>query len=69
VDIHAIELCRSVEGSTASSHDDESVDLHDQQSTQPPSDALPESLTTGVGLNAETIERLYDQLDRLPKTQ
>ncbi|KAF1322470.1 hypothetical protein FI667_g11275, partial [Globisporangium splendens] len=58
VDIHATELCRSVDGSTAS-FDDESVDLRDQQSTQPPSDALPESLTTGVGLNAKTIERLW----------
>ncbi|KAF1314657.1 hypothetical protein FI667_g16534, partial [Globisporangium splendens] len=57
VDIHATELCRSVEDSTASSH--ESVDPHDQQSTQPPSDALPESLTTGVGLNEKTIERLW----------
>ncbi|KAF1326208.1 hypothetical protein FI667_g8624, partial [Globisporangium splendens] len=36
-----------------------SVDLHDQQSTQPPSDALPESLITGVGLNEKTIERLW----------
>ncbi|KAF1335545.1 hypothetical protein FI667_g1304, partial [Globisporangium splendens] len=59
VDIHATELCRSVDGSTASFLDDESVDLHDQQSTQPPSDALPESLTTGVGLNEKTIERLW----------
>ncbi|KAF1323416.1 hypothetical protein FI667_g10487, partial [Globisporangium splendens] len=59
VDIHATELCRSVDGSTASFLDDESVDPHDQQSTQPPSDALPESLTTGVGLNAKTIERLW----------
>ncbi|KAF1324700.1 hypothetical protein FI667_g9587, partial [Globisporangium splendens] len=59
VDIHATELCRSVDGSTASFPDDESVDLHDQQSTQPPSDALPESLTTGVGLNEKTIERLW----------
>ncbi|KAF1316220.1 hypothetical protein FI667_g15577, partial [Globisporangium splendens] len=49
VDIHATELCRSADGSTASFLDDESVDLHDQQSTQPPSDALPESLTTGWG--------------------
>ncbi|KAF1324671.1 hypothetical protein FI667_g9690, partial [Globisporangium splendens] len=57
VDIHATELCRSVEGSTASSH--ESVDPHDQQSTQPPSDDLPESLSMGVGLNAKTIERLW----------
>ncbi|KAF1317776.1 hypothetical protein FI667_g14502, partial [Globisporangium splendens] len=40
VDIHATELCRSADGSTASFLDDESVDLHDQQSTQPPSDAL-----------------------------
>ncbi|KAF1320302.1 hypothetical protein FI667_g12550, partial [Globisporangium splendens] len=45
--------------STASFLDDESVDLHDQQSTQPPSDALPESLITGVGLNEKTIERLW----------
>ncbi|KAF1319757.1 Retroelement pol polyprotein, partial [Globisporangium splendens] len=59
VDIHATELCRSVDGSTASFLDDESVDLHDRQSTQPPSDALPESLTTGVGLNEKTIERLW----------
>ncbi|KAF1315511.1 hypothetical protein FI667_g15987, partial [Globisporangium splendens] len=59
VDIHATELCRSVDGSTASFLDDESVDLHDQQSTEPPSDALPESLTTGVGLNEKTIERLW----------
>ncbi|KAF1328884.1 hypothetical protein FI667_g6314, partial [Globisporangium splendens] len=59
VDIHATELCRSVDGSTASFLDDESVDLDDQQSTQPPSDALPESLTTGVGLNEKTIERLW----------
>ncbi|KAF1318563.1 hypothetical protein FI667_g13821, partial [Globisporangium splendens] len=59
VDIHATELCRSVDGSTASFLDDESVDLHDQQSTQPPSDALPESLITGVGLNEKTIERLW----------
>ncbi|KAF1318914.1 hypothetical protein FI667_g13512, partial [Globisporangium splendens] len=59
VDIHATELCRSADGSTASFLDDESVDLHDQQSTQPPSDALPESLTTGVGLNEKTIERLW----------
>ncbi|KAF1331236.1 Pol protein, partial [Globisporangium splendens] len=59
VDIHATELCRSVDSSTASFLDDESVDLHDQQSTQPPSDALPESLTTGVGLNEKTIERLW----------
>ncbi|KAF1314290.1 hypothetical protein FI667_g16793, partial [Globisporangium splendens] len=59
VDIHATELCRSVDGSTTSFLDDESVDLHDQQSTQPPSDALPESLTTGVGLNEKTIERLW----------
>ncbi|KAF1334733.1 hypothetical protein FI667_g1773, partial [Globisporangium splendens] len=59
VDIHATELCRSVDGSTASFLDDESVDLRDQQSTQPPSDALPESLTTGVGLNEKTIERLW----------
>ncbi|KAF1322528.1 hypothetical protein FI667_g11246, partial [Globisporangium splendens] len=59
VDIHATELCRSVDGSTASFLDDESVDLHDQQSTQPPNDALPESLTTGVGLNEKTIERLW----------
>jgi hypothetical protein len=59
VGIHATELCRSADGSTASFHDDESVDLHDQQSTQPPSDALPESLTAGVGLNAKTIERLW----------
>ncbi|KAF1332718.1 hypothetical protein FI667_g3361, partial [Globisporangium splendens] len=43
--------------STASSH--ESVDPHDQQSTQPPSDDLPESLSMGVGLNAKTIERLW----------
>ncbi|KAF1313361.1 hypothetical protein FI667_g17446, partial [Globisporangium splendens] len=57
VDIHATELCRSVDGSTASSH--ESVDPHDQQSTQPPSDDLPESLSMGVGLNAKTIERLW----------
>ncbi|KAF1313868.1 hypothetical protein FI667_g16930, partial [Globisporangium splendens] len=57
VDIHATELCRSVEDSTASSH--ESVDPHDQQSTQPPSDDLPESLSMGVGLNAKTIERLW----------
>ncbi|KAF1314683.1 hypothetical protein FI667_g16493, partial [Globisporangium splendens] len=49
----------TVDGSTASFLDDESVDLHDQQSTQPPSDALPESLTTGVGLNEKTIERLW----------
>ncbi|KAF1314268.1 Copia proteinlike, partial [Globisporangium splendens] len=59
VDIHATELCRSVDGLTASFLDDESVDLHDQQSTQPPSDALPESLITGVGLNEKTIERLW----------
>ncbi|KAF1323238.1 Gag protein, partial [Globisporangium splendens] len=59
VDIHATELCRSVDGSTASFLDDESVGLHDQQSTEPPSDALPESLTTGVGLNEKTIERLW----------
>ncbi|KAF1331702.1 putative retroelement, partial [Globisporangium splendens] len=59
VDIHATELCRSVDGSTTSFLDDESVDLHDQQSTQPPSDALPESLITGVGLNEKTIERLW----------
>ncbi|KAF1317652.1 hypothetical protein FI667_g14629, partial [Globisporangium splendens] len=59
VDTHATELCRSVDGSTASFLDDESVDLRDQQSTQPPSDALPESLTTGVGLNEKTIERLW----------
>ncbi|KAF1329610.1 hypothetical protein FI667_g5752, partial [Globisporangium splendens] len=59
VDTHATELCRSVDGSTASFLDDESVDLHDRQSTQPPSDALPESLTTGVGLNEKTIERLW----------
>ncbi|KAF1313429.1 hypothetical protein FI667_g17362, partial [Globisporangium splendens] len=59
VDIHATELCRSVEGSTASFLDDESVDLRDQQSTQPPSDDLPESLSMGVGLNAKTIERLW----------
>ncbi|KAF1317734.1 hypothetical protein FI667_g14492, partial [Globisporangium splendens] len=45
VDIHATELCRSVEGSTASSH--ESVDPHDQQSTQPPSDDLPEKCSSG----------------------
>ncbi|KAF1314720.1 hypothetical protein FI667_g16442, partial [Globisporangium splendens] len=49
----------TVDGSTASFLDDESVDLHDQQSTQPPSDALPESLITGVGLNEKTIERLW----------
>ncbi|KAF1333230.1 hypothetical protein FI667_g2808, partial [Globisporangium splendens] len=59
VDSHATGLCRSVDGSTASFLDDESVDLRDQQSTQPPSDALPESLTTGVGLNEKTIERLW----------
>ncbi|KAF1331688.1 hypothetical protein FI667_g4271, partial [Globisporangium splendens] len=59
VDIHATELCRSVDGSTASFLDDEPVDLHDQQSAQPPSDALPESLTTGVGLNEKTIDRLW----------
>ncbi|KAF1331637.1 hypothetical protein FI667_g4067, partial [Globisporangium splendens] len=59
VDIHATELCRSVDGSTTSFLDDESVDLHDQQSTQPPGDALPESLITGVGLNEKTIERLW----------
>ncbi|KAF1323099.1 hypothetical protein FI667_g10843, partial [Globisporangium splendens] len=45
VDIHATELCRSVDGSTASFLDDY--------------DALPESLTTGVGLNEKTIERLW----------
>ncbi|KAF1332785.1 hypothetical protein FI667_g3365, partial [Globisporangium splendens] len=56
VDIHATELCRSVEGSTASSH--ESVDPHDQQSTQPPSDDLPESLSMGSAHHAqiETLE-------------
>ncbi|KAF1318687.1 hypothetical protein FI667_g13671, partial [Globisporangium splendens] len=59
VDIHATELCRSIDGSTASFLDDESVDLRDQQSTQPPSDDLPESLSMGVGLNAKTIERLW----------
>ncbi|KAF1334019.1 hypothetical protein FI667_g2343, partial [Globisporangium splendens] len=45
VDIHATELCRSVDGSTASFLDDD--------------DALPESLITGVGLNEKTIERLW----------
>ncbi|KAF1315006.1 hypothetical protein FI667_g16291, partial [Globisporangium splendens] len=59
VDSHATGLCRSVDGSTASFLDDESVDLRDQQSTQPPSDDLPESLSMGVGLNAKTIERLW----------
>ncbi|KAF1324108.1 hypothetical protein FI667_g10037, partial [Globisporangium splendens] len=56
VDIHATELCRSVEDSTASSH--ESVDPHDQQSTQPPSDDLPESLSMGSAHHAqiETLE-------------
>ena len=59
VDSRATELCRSVDGSIASFLDDESVDLRDRLSTQPPSDALLESLTTEVGLNEKTIERLW----------
>jgi len=57
VDTHAIELGRSVESSTASSH--ESVDPGDQQSTQRPSVSLPDDLSAEVGLNAKTIERLW----------
>ncbi|KAF1331708.1 hypothetical protein FI667_g4065, partial [Globisporangium splendens] len=66
VDIHATELCRSVDGSTASFLDDESVDLHDQQSTQPPSDALPESLTTGaLQQRCSTLEERCESLENL----
>ncbi|KAF1335926.1 hypothetical protein FI667_g985, partial [Globisporangium splendens] len=64
VDTHATELCRSVGGSTASFLDDESVDLHDQQSTQPPSDALPESLTTGSA-HRRQIEALQQRCSTL----
>ncbi|KAF1321584.1 hypothetical protein FI667_g11819, partial [Globisporangium splendens] len=64
VDIHATELCRSVDGSTASFLDDESVDLHDQESTQPPSDALPESLTTGSAHRGQ-IEALQQRCSTL----
>ncbi|KAF1324315.1 putative polyprotein, partial [Globisporangium splendens] len=64
VDIHATELCRSVEGSTASFLDDESVDLRDEQSTQPPSDALPESLTTGSAHRGQ-IEALQQRCSTL----
>jgi hypothetical protein len=58
-DSQATELCRSVEGSTASFRADESFGPCDQQSTQPPIDALPEHQSAGVGLNAKTIERLW----------
>ncbi|KAF1314198.1 hypothetical protein FI667_g16874, partial [Globisporangium splendens] len=54
-DSQATELCRSVEDLTASSH--ESDDPHDQQSTQPPSGDLPESLSMGAHrAQIETLE-------------
>lgn len=52
-------LCRSVDNSTASFLDYESVDPRDRQSTRPPTDDLPENQSVEVGLNARTIERLW----------
>lgn len=51
-------LCRSVEDSIASFQDDV-VDPRDQQSSQPPSDDLPENQSAEVDRNARTIERLW----------
>ncbi|KAF1333371.1 hypothetical protein FI667_g2839, partial [Globisporangium splendens] len=59
VDIHATELCRSVDGSTASLLDDESIDPYDLLSTQRSNGALPDDRSEEVGLNAKTIERLW----------
>ena len=58
-DSQATEPCRSVEGSTASFLADESFGPCDQQSTQPPSNALPEHQSAEVELHAKTIERLW----------
>ncbi|KAF1328377.1 hypothetical protein FI667_g6896, partial [Globisporangium splendens] len=59
VDIHATELCRSVDCSTASFLDDESVDLRDQQSTHHPAMLSRES-NNGV-LNLGQIEAICKQ--------
>ncbi|KAF1313462.1 hypothetical protein FI667_g17339, partial [Globisporangium splendens] len=59
VDSQATVLCRSVDGSTTSLLDDESIDPHDRLSTQRSNDALPDDRSEEVGLNAKTIERLW----------
>ncbi|KAF1327096.1 hypothetical protein FI667_g7864, partial [Globisporangium splendens] len=58
-DSQATVLCRSVDGSTTSLLDDESIDPHDRLSTQRSNDALPDDRSEEVGLNAKTIERLW----------
>ncbi|KAF1336388.1 hypothetical protein FI667_g533, partial [Globisporangium splendens] len=59
VDSQATGLCRSVDGSTTSLLDDESIDPHDLLSTQRSNGALPDDRSEEVGLNAKTIERLW----------
>ncbi|KAF1326406.1 hypothetical protein FI667_g8527, partial [Globisporangium splendens] len=59
VDSQATVLCRSVDGSTTSLLDDESIDPHDRLSTQRSNGALPDDRSEEVGLNAKTIERLW----------
>ncbi|KAF1316446.1 hypothetical protein FI667_g15413, partial [Globisporangium splendens] len=58
-DSQATVLCRSVDGSTTSLLDDESIDPRDRLSTQRSNDALPDDRSEEVGLNAKTIERLW----------
>ncbi|KAF1326867.1 hypothetical protein FI667_g8013, partial [Globisporangium splendens] len=59
VESQATVLCRSVDGSTTSLLDDESIDPHDRLSTQRSNGALPDDRSEEVGLNAKTIERLW----------
>ncbi|KAF1327683.1 hypothetical protein FI667_g7551, partial [Globisporangium splendens] len=58
-DSQATVLCRSVDGSTTSLLDDESIDPHDRLSTQRSNGALPGDRSEEVGLNTKTIERLW----------
>ncbi|KAF1332456.1 hypothetical protein FI667_g3687, partial [Globisporangium splendens] len=58
-DSQATVLCRSVDGSTTSLLDDESIDPRDRLSTQRSNDALPDDRSEEVGLNAKTIVRLW----------
>ncbi|KAF1317976.1 hypothetical protein FI667_g14258, partial [Globisporangium splendens] len=58
-DSQATVLCRSVDGSTTSLLDDESIDPRDRLSTQRSNDTLPDDRSEEVGLNAKTIERLW----------